>query len=207
MSTIEAGSAADAAEKRKISKYRDIGSQFLFCPGGLETLGPWEPCATEQKRCRNWPAEEEKADLKEDKLLPKKRKSTHRTEAVESSVEEHNDVDPGYPETIEGAYGMVNLKELGERMFEKEKARSKAVNLGMEILFSQEEILNGACKGRGGGNREFTVWDPQKLSALYGLFCEWSQRKGLSQPSEKNFHQICINNKTNKRKSLQLTEH
>ncbi|GAV00458.1 hypothetical protein RvY_11301 [Ramazzottius varieornatus] len=151
--------------------------------------------------------EEEKADLKEDKLLPKKRKSTHRTEAVESSVEEHNDVDPGYPETIEGAYGMVNLKELGERMFEKEKARSKAVNLGMEILFSQEEILNGACKGRGGGNREFTVWDPQKLSALYGLFCEWSQRKGLSQPSEKNFHQICINNKTNKRKSLQLTEH
>ncbi|GAV05057.1 hypothetical protein RvY_15243 [Ramazzottius varieornatus] len=47
MSTVKAGSAADAAEKRKVTKYPDIGNQFLFCPVGLETLGPREPCATE----------------------------------------------------------------------------------------------------------------------------------------------------------------
>ncbi|GAU92581.1 hypothetical protein RvY_04644 [Ramazzottius varieornatus] len=46
MSTAKAGSAADAAEKRKITKYEDIGSQFEFCPVGLETLGPWGPSAT-----------------------------------------------------------------------------------------------------------------------------------------------------------------
>ncbi|GAV01198.1 hypothetical protein RvY_11945 [Ramazzottius varieornatus] len=44
MSTVESGSAADAAEEKKIT---DIGSQLLFFPGGLETLGPWGPCATE----------------------------------------------------------------------------------------------------------------------------------------------------------------
>ncbi|GAV09477.1 hypothetical protein RvY_19016 [Ramazzottius varieornatus] len=46
MSTAKAGSAADAAEKRNITKYGDIGSQFEFCPVGLETLGPWGPSAT-----------------------------------------------------------------------------------------------------------------------------------------------------------------
>ncbi|GAV07487.1 hypothetical protein RvY_17314 [Ramazzottius varieornatus] len=46
MSTAKAGSAADAPEKRKITKYEDIGSQFEFCPVGLETLGPWSPSAT-----------------------------------------------------------------------------------------------------------------------------------------------------------------
>ncbi|GAU89490.1 hypothetical protein RvY_02037 [Ramazzottius varieornatus] len=46
MSTAKAGSAADAAKKRKITKYEDIGSEFEFCPVGLETLGPWGPSAT-----------------------------------------------------------------------------------------------------------------------------------------------------------------
>ncbi|GAV09743.1 LOW QUALITY PROTEIN: hypothetical protein RvY_19231 [Ramazzottius varieornatus] len=46
MSTVKAGSTADAAEKRKITKYEDIGSQFEFCPVGLETIGPWSPSAT-----------------------------------------------------------------------------------------------------------------------------------------------------------------
>ncbi|GAV01250.1 hypothetical protein RvY_11990 [Ramazzottius varieornatus] len=46
MSTAKAGSAADAAKKRKITKYEDIGSQSEFCSVGLETLGPWGPSAT-----------------------------------------------------------------------------------------------------------------------------------------------------------------
>ena len=151
--------------------------------------------------------EEEKQDLKDEKR-GRKRKLTQPAEAVEAieAQADHEDVDPGYPATMEGPYGLINMKELGERMFEKEKARSTAVKLGMEILFSQEEILTGACKGRGGMNQDYAVWDPDKLSALYSLFCEWSSRKGHPQPSEKYFCQICINMKTNKRKSLQLTE-
>lgn len=40
-STVKAGSAADAPERRKSAKYEDIESQFQFCRVGLETLGPW----------------------------------------------------------------------------------------------------------------------------------------------------------------------
>ncbi|GAV06423.1 hypothetical protein RvY_16422 [Ramazzottius varieornatus] len=45
--SLQAGSVAVAVARRKIMKYHDIGSEFLFCPVGLETAGPWGLCTTE----------------------------------------------------------------------------------------------------------------------------------------------------------------
>ncbi|CAH2095340.1 unnamed protein product [Euphydryas editha] len=40
-----AGTACEATEKAKICKYRGLGSEYVFVPFGVETLGPWGPSA------------------------------------------------------------------------------------------------------------------------------------------------------------------
>jgi hypothetical protein len=39
------GSAAEEAERKKVSKYQQLGSHYHFCPVGVETLGAWGPQA------------------------------------------------------------------------------------------------------------------------------------------------------------------
>ncbi|XP_048000558.1 uncharacterized protein LOC125237492 [Leguminivora glycinivorella] len=42
-----AGAAAEAAEIKKMTKYRGLGHQYHFRAVGVETLGPWGPSARE----------------------------------------------------------------------------------------------------------------------------------------------------------------
>jgi hypothetical protein len=42
-SVNQPGSASEAAESKKISKYQDLSPNYLFSPLGFETLGPWGP--------------------------------------------------------------------------------------------------------------------------------------------------------------------
>jgi hypothetical protein len=40
-----AGAAAADAERRKTIHYEDLNDQFIVCPFGVETFGPWGPSA------------------------------------------------------------------------------------------------------------------------------------------------------------------
>ncbi|XP_061706528.1 uncharacterized protein LOC133517297 [Cydia pomonella] len=43
--SAKAGAAAEAAETKKVFKYRSLGPQYHFVAFGVETLGPWGPSA------------------------------------------------------------------------------------------------------------------------------------------------------------------